>query len=358
MSATSTCKRTGNAAAILGLAGLCRCSLLFDLSALDQRQSSADVSPGNDAGSHDGGSDVGVNVIEVGASDATGDADATIEAMATIGDAANGTQDEPDAAIDARDATSNPGDAVADANGAASGEKDVANEQDSSSCVPITNGLLGHWTMDSSSVNGTQLIDTSGHGNSGTLVGFPTPATVAGGKFAQVLAYPASGAYVNIPTLALDQSSGGVNSVSLWYYRAASPSINDVLVLMPNSPRYDLWLTQPNALFLCVNSGSTDCYGAQNSTLHDRWVNVVAMFWNGPTVKSNLYIDGQNASPACLSGSIFSGSCGVQRNVAAPVVLGGESSFYFQGWLAEVRIYNRALSASEVTSLYEGTVCP
>jgi hypothetical protein len=212
--------------------------------------------------------------------------------------------------------------------------------------------------MDSSSVNGTQLIDTSGHGNNGTLVGFPTPATVPDGTFGQSLAYPSSGAYVNIPTLALDQSSGGVNSISLWYYRSNQVSINDVLVLMPDSPRYDLWLTQPSALFLCVNTGSTDCYGVQNSTLHDRWVHVVAMFWNGPTVQSSLYIDGQNASPACLSGSGFSGSCGVQRNVAAPVVLGGESSFYFQGLLAEVRIYNRALTAIEVTALYERTVCP
>jgi hypothetical protein len=360
MSVTSACRRAGNAAAILGLAGLCHCSLLFDLSALDSVQSSVDESPGDEADiSCDGGSDAGITVIDVGAPDARGDDDATREAMASSGDAANGTHEEPDTAIDAQDATSSEGGAVADANDAASAERDAADEQDSRSCVPITSGLLGHWTMDNATIHGTQLTDMSGNQNNGTLVGFPTPATVSG-KFGQALAYPSSStAYVNIPTLALDQSPGATNSVSLWYYRGTSPSISDVLVLMPDSPRYDLWVGQESSsYFLCVNTGSGDCYGVQNSTLHDRWVHVVAMFWNGPTVQSSLYVDGQNASPACLSGPGFSGSCNVQRTVAAPVVLGGQHDFMFHGLLDEVRIYNRGLTAREVTALYEGTVCP
>jgi len=205
------------------------------------------------------------------------------------------------------------------------------------------------------SINGTQLFDTSGHWNNGTLVGFPTPATVPG-KFGQALAYPSSGAYVNIPTLALDQSSGGVNSVSLWYYRSNNTSISDVLVLIPDSPRYDLWLVQTSALFLCINTANNDCFGVQDSTLHDRWVHVVAMFWNGPAVQSSLYIDGQNRNPSCQS-SGFS-ACNAQRTAAPPVVLGGESSFFFQGWLDEVRVYNRALTETEVTALHNGTACP
>ncbi len=349
MSVTRACKRTRRAVAVFGLSSLCHCSLLFDLSALDQGQGPVDGSPGNEADiSDDGGSDAGTAVVEEGH-----DGDATSEPIETGADAAGGEQGS---AIDAEDATSHPGDAVAEANDAVSGEKDVANEQDSSPCVPITRGLLGHWTMDTSTVNGTQLLDTSGHGNDGTLVGFPTPATVPGGRFGDSLAYPSSGAYVNIPTLALDPSSGAVNSISLWYYRANNVSISDVLVLMPNSPRYALWLTERTGLFLCINTASNDCFGVQDSTLHDRWVHVVAMFSNGPTVQSSLYIDGQDRNPSCQS-SGFS-ACSMQRTVASPVVLGGESTFYFQGWLDEVRIYNRALSASEVTSLYEGTACP
>ncbi len=100
MKVTSACKRTGRVVAVFGLAGLCRCSILFDLSALDQAQSSVDASPGNDAGiSHDGGS-----VADADAADAEAtDADAT---HAGGGDAASDTAADtagPDKGVDASD---------------------------------------------------------------------------------------------------------------------------------------------------------------------------------------------------------------------------------------------------------------
>jgi hypothetical protein len=357
----SAYERTGRAATVLLLASTCQCSVLFDLNAIDQDPSPVETTPHNEASLiPDSGTDAEetttTEVTEVRAPEAgvQGGAmsDTAVTSIETGTDAANGAEDEPDTAIDAQGATSKD---------AASATEDAsdAGELDGGSCVPVARGLLGHWTMDNTTINATQLTDTSGNGNNGTLVGFPTPAT-APGKFGQALAYPSSStAYVTIPTLGLNQSSGTVNSVSLWYYRAASPTVDDVLILLPDSPRYDLWLgEQASSYFLCFNTGSSDCYGVQNSTLHDRWVHVVAMFWNGPTVQSSLYIDGQNASPACLGGSGFSGSCGVQRSVAVPVLLGGQHDFMFHGLLDEIRIYDRALTAGEITALYKNTACP
>jgi concanavalin A-like lectin/glucanase superfamily protein len=117
------------------------------------------------------------------------------------------------------------------------------------------------------------------------------------------------------------------------------------------------WVPQTNGLFLCVNAGFGDCFGAQDGTLHDRWVHVVSMFSNGPTVQSALYIDGKNTEPICQTAAGFQ-VCNQQRTVAAPVILGGNSMYPFRGWLDEVRVYNRALSAGEVTALYNGTACP
>jgi len=48
----------------------------------------------------------------------------------------------------------------------------------------------------------------------------------------------------------------------------------------------------------------------------------------------------------------------VNGAAATPVELGGESDFPFHGMLDEVRIYNRALIASEVSTLYGGMACP
>jgi hypothetical protein len=36
----------------------------------------------------------------------------------------------------------------------------------------------------------------------------------------------------------------------------------------------------------------------------------------------------------------------------------GNNSFYYQGSLYDARVYNRALTASEVQALYQGTACP
>jgi hypothetical protein len=295
--------------------------------------------------------------------DATGVADSTDATLSTEDVTSSEGATSTEEAASTEDATSTDS-AIADAQDASSAAQDVTDEPDASPCMPITTGLLAHWTMDDASISGTRLMDTSGNGNNGTLVGFPTPATVPG-KFGQALAYSRSGAYVNVPTLALNQSAGAVNSVSLWYYRSNTTTINDVLMFMPANPQYAVWLVQwqpqTNGLFLCFNTGFADCFGAQDSTntsaLHDRWVHVVAMFSNGSTVQSGMYIDGKNTEPICQTAAGFQ-ACNQQRTVAAPVILGGNSMYPFRGWLDEVRIYNRALTATEVTALYNGTACP
>jgi hypothetical protein len=100
MNVTNACKRTGRVVAVLGLAGLCRCSILFDLSALDEAQSLVDASPGNDAGiSHDGGSDSDADATDADARDADAtDAGGDDAASDTTADTAG-----PDAGVDASD---------------------------------------------------------------------------------------------------------------------------------------------------------------------------------------------------------------------------------------------------------------
>lgn len=227
---------------------------------------------------------------------------------------------------------------------------------DASSCVPVTEGLIGHFTMDLDSIDGTRLSDSSGNQNDGMLVGFSQDDT-APGRFGEALVYPAIGtAYVNVPVLPLDRAPDGVNSVSLWFYRSGT-DIDDVLALLPNSPRYDLWLTGGVGNYLCINTGHNECVGVENDDLRDHWVHVVAVFVNGPIENGLLYINGENGGAACIADGGFS-SCELSSAAAAPVDFGGNTDFFFHGMLDEVRIYNRALDASEVTALYQGTACP
>jgi hypothetical protein len=83
----------------------------------------------------------------------------------------------------------------------------------------------------------------------------------------------------------------------------------------------------------------------------------VALFGNGPTGSSSLYIDGVPRTLTCQSGNGFN-SCNTSGTAALPVSLGGDTDFFFHGLLDDVRVYNRALTASEVSSLYSGNACP
>ncbi len=232
---------------------------------------------------------------------------------------------------------------------------------DAATCVAVTSGLLGHWTMDQASISGNVVADVSGNHNDGTLVGFTAPET-APGQFGDALVYPASGtANMKVPSLALATAAAGTNTVSLWYYRSAF-AVNDVLALLPNAPRYDLWLTtQPDGggtgSFLCLNTGHGECFGLEDATLLNRWVHVVAMFVNGVTSQGTIYVDGQRRTLGCLVDAGFPG-CGQSAVAADPVLFGGESDFPFHGMIDDVRVYDRALAAAEVSALYTGTACP
>jgi hypothetical protein len=210
--------------------------------------------------------------------------------------------------------------------------------------------------MDAASISGTTLADSSGSRNNGTLVGFSQPETAAG-RFGGALVYPSTGAaYVNIPTLPLNGVPGGMNTISMWYYRNPG-SLSEALALLPNAPRYDLWLAE-DGNYLCMNTGEGECMGIQANNLLGRWVHVVAIFVNGAIVQNVLYVDGQNKNAACVGAGGGFASCGASPTAAAPVIFGGQTDFNFHGMLDDVRIYNRALTASEVSALYQGTACP
>lgn len=233
---------------------------------------------------------------------------------------------------------------------------DAGGDGSDAGCIPVTTGLIAHYPMTAATILGTVLVDVSGNGQDGELFGFPSPPTVDAGPLGQALGFGDAGtAYVSVPTLPLDPTTGDSNSFSLWYYRT-SQSLDDVLIFAPSSPRYDIWLVNES---LCFNNGSGNCWGLGGPSLFDRWVHLVAIFANGTMSASTLYVDGQLASPACL-GADVDGSCDVQVTAAPPVTFGGTPAdgYVFGGMLSDVRVYTRALTAAEVKAIYDGTACP
>ncbi len=220
-------------------------------------------------------------------------------------------------------------------------------------CGTPTTGLLAHYSMDPSAVMGTRVVDSSGHGNDATLVGFPA-SPLTPGRFGDALAFPTTSAYVDVPsTLAFDTSPGGVNTISLWFYRGSSPAVDDVLVYFPPDPRYDLWLTGDGNL--CINTGNYDCWGIQDATLLDRWVHVVAVLANGPTTGGELWVNGVKRTLSCPVSDGGFQPCTASRTIAPPYSLGGRTDFFFHGRIDEARFYSRRLDPSEIAAL---AACP
>jgi hypothetical protein len=320
--------------------GSSACSLLVSTSGLSGSDASApDEDGATDASSRGSG-------LEASGADSP-----------AVGDSSSPRDSAPDSAPDsARDGAPDT----------STGPADSGWDHDAATCTPITIGLVGHYPMGAGSIGGSTLTDVSGSGHNASLVGFTqAEPQSAPAPFGQALVFPsADQAYVQAD-LPLDTAPGGMNSVSFWFYRSGPVSnVNDVLVSLPNVPVYDLWLTygigsSGTNVYLCFNVGQDDCYGIASTTLLDRWVHVVAVFPNGATTGGALYVDGQQQTSACLTNDGFSTCSGLTGTAASPLNFGmGNNGFFYYGVLYDTRVYNRALTASEVAALYDRTACP
>ena len=324
----------------LGLASCVACAVV---SGLDQLNNVPCVEPcAEDAAAFD--------ATPQADSGAHGDADATVETGADAG-----------ADVDAR---SQDGDAdVIDAGNADSGDSglhDAGNDADAQTCASPITGLLGHWTMDVSSITGTTAADLSGNHKDGTLVDFPAPVT-APGHLGEALLYPPDAtADFQVPLIPLDAAVGGVNTISMWFYRSG-PTVDELLMVFPNSPRYDLWLTDQHGAggvpYLCFNTGNGECVGFKDTTLFNRWVHIAAVFVNGLVTQDTIFVDGKSRTVGCLSDAGFASCNNLSGLAGSPFDFAGRQ-FPFHGMLDDVRIYNRALTAAEVLAIFNGTACP
>jgi len=214
--------------------------------------------------------------------------------------------------------------------------------------APLT-ASQGYWHLDEGS--GATATDSSGNGNTGTLSGTPLP-TWTTGRVGNALLFGGSGGFANVPgspSLNNLQSQGpGGMSVVAWIYPT---SLNANQVFIDKGMWTFGFFTNGGILFsrVCA-SGQVQAYSPANAAPLNQWSQIVAT-WNGSTTGAGIviYVNGVavTANSQNCSGSVPDDS-------ANALTLG--ATYYngdpFFGKLDEVQVFNRVLSASEVSTLY------
>lgn len=187
---------------------------------------------------------------------------------------------------------------------------------------------------------GTVLTDVSGRGNNGAV---PAGAWSASGRFGAALSLNGTSHMVTVPDSAsLDLTNG--MTLEAWVYPTATTDWQTVLIKETNNGlAYALYArvdsAKPGGY---INTGGGDVFTSGNPAVPlNAWTHV-ALTFNGSVLR--LYVNGTLRSSTNITGSmILSGS---------PLRIGGNVVWgeFFKGQIDEIRVYNRALTATEIVT--------
>jgi len=233
----------------------------------------------------------------------------------------------------------------------------------------LNQGLVGHWTMDGAdtvwtSATAATTLDKSGNGNTGTLTNMSRSSSPVSGKIGQGLNFDGVDDYVVKTGISLTSTSG---SISGWFNIKTIPTASNAYVMAggleasPNNDANQIYTGVYNnagsvRANVVIRTGATTIYNHYGNTVlsTDRWYHVAYTHVDGSAPL--LYIDGV-LQTLTLVGGTLDNSKWWDDLVTPDFYIGarltsGALSAFFNGTIDDVRIYNRALSATEIKQLY------
>src|SRR3990167_11553757 len=202
----------------------------------------------------------------------------------------------------------------------------------------ITDGLVGYWTFDGKDMAGGKALDKSGNGNHGSPVSIATSTFYTSGKIGQGLKFDGVDDKVTVPlTATLNPSS---ITVAFW---ANVPSYigstNNAIVELGSSVNNFRVRDTSGKWQLLTNGAVNTLSGTANSLAYNQWIHWVFIAnSSGLSIYKNGVLNASNAIA-------YTAGANAIWNL-------GSSGFYNRQTLDDVRIYNRALSATEIRQLY------
>lgn len=204
--------------------------------------------------------------------------------------------------------------------------------------------VVGYWHLDEGT--GTLAYDASGNANTGTLTNSPTWQSGTSCKAGSCLSFGGVNNYVSIADNATLRVESGDFTVSVWIYPNV---VQQQVILFKGNPNMG------NGYILVMNRFGSDITLTKGGVVDQQisytfqpgnWYNIVAVQPKGGNV--TYYINGQLIASYSSTSNYLSSS-------GWPLYIGDADTYFankFNGRIDEVRIYNRALSASEILAHY------
>ena len=211
----------------------------------------------------------------------------------------------------------------------------LINTQQGGGCTTDTLQILG----DTSCV-ATYRLNGDATDLSGNYNGTATSVTYVAGQFGDAGSFNGSSSYIYATGLGI---TGNVSfSVSIWIKTISS----GLFFFFGDGSLYA-------SFYISVNANGTLTVGEFDYNLYTTTETVNDNNWHYVTFTSNgitskLYIDGTETNSISNTFNISADRIELGR---------GSSSYYFNGSLDQVRIFNKAITAAEVTTLYNEVAC-
>jgi len=236
-----------------------------------------------------------------------------------------------------------------------------ADEQISSDCDVIAyghldpyyaSGLVGMWSFNGQDTNWTSATagttnDLSGNGNTGTMTNMSRSSSPVPGISGQALNFDGVDDYVNIA------ANSSINdmataTISMWFKVKDLTTSGSFLIKDPgDTSALNIYPYSDQRLQLTRKYSGDDLYiiCTASSFALNEWTHVAATFAGMNGSNGHMYFNGVE----CGYDARSSATGALSSDAAGPLRI---SSSQQAGSFDEVRVYNRALSASEVAELY------
>jgi hypothetical protein len=195
--------------------------------------------------------------------------------------------------------------------------------------------------------SGTTAADISGNGLTGTLAG---ATWTTSGHHGDALSFNGTTSYVDLGNPALLNGTGSMTWAAWVYATGNPPDDGQIIAKADGSSGWQL-KTSPDTgpeTFGVKVSGSTTSAQRYSKTVRalNQWYHVTGVY-NATTRTLDIYVNGV-LDDGVLLGTIPSSQAVANLNVNIARRSGG---FYFKGVIDDVRIYNRALSQTEIQAI-------